>query len=75
MGSKWRFDVAGHNVQMKLARPSRKGLIQLLICEFEGGGNLGGTVEERKGAETDFVVELLIFYLHYYQTSLILQNN
>lgn len=54
------FDVAGcADVQMQLARPVRKGLIQLHGCGFEGGGNLGGTVKGRKRYETDFGIKLL----------------
>ena len=49
----------GHSVQVRLARPVKKVLIQLHRCGFEGGGNLGGTVEGRKGYETDFGIKLL----------------
>lgn len=49
----------GHNVQMRLARPVKKGLIPLHSCGFEGGGNLGGTVEGGKRYETDFGIKLL----------------
>lgn len=49
----------GHNVRMRLARPIKKVLIQLHCCGFEGGGKLGGTVEGRKGYETDFGIKLL----------------